>query len=104
MLVPMLAPSVMAIAWCSFIMPELTKPMTMTVVAEEDWITEVTTAPSSMPFMGVLVILYKKVSSLFPATLFRPSPISDMPNRKSATPHSNDRIILKICILPLSCQ
>ena len=34
--VPMLAPMMMHTACCHFIMPELTKPTTMTVVAEED--------------------------------------------------------------------
>ncbi len=31
------------------IMPELTKPTTMTVVAEEDWITAVIPAPTATP-------------------------------------------------------
>ena len=39
-------------------MPELTKPTTITEVAEEDWITAVTPVPSRTPFSGVLVSLY----------------------------------------------
>ena len=57
MLVPMFAPMMIPIACFSFIIPELTKPMTITVVAEEDWITLVTQVPSATPFSGVLVIL-----------------------------------------------
>jgi len=44
-------------------MPELTKPTTITEVAEEDWITAVTPVPSRTPLMGVLVRLYNTSSS-----------------------------------------
>ena len=54
MLVPMTAPMMIAIAWRSFIIAELTKPTTMTVVAEDDWITAVTPVPSKMPLSGLL--------------------------------------------------
>ena len=54
MLVPITAPMMIAIAWRSFIIAELTKPTTMTLVAEEDWITAVTPVPSRMPFIGLL--------------------------------------------------
>ena len=67
--------------------------MTITVVAEEDWITLVTQVPSATPFSGVLVIRYRNASSLLPATSFRPSPIKDIPNRNNATPESKDKII-----------
>ncbi len=45
--VPTLAPIMIPMAWDSFIIPELTNPTTITVVAEEDWITAVTPAPNS---------------------------------------------------------
>ena len=86
MLVPTIAPMMTAMAWRTFIMPELTKPTTMTEVAEEDWMTAVTPAPSSMPLSGVPESLYRISSSLLPATFFSPSPISDMPKRNRATP------------------
>ena len=54
MLVPMTAPMMIAIACRSFIMAELTKPTTMTLVADEDWITAVTPVPSKMPLSGLL--------------------------------------------------
>ena len=53
MLVPMTAPMITAIAWRSFIMAEFTKPTTITLVADEDWITAVTPVPSKMPLNGV---------------------------------------------------
>jgi len=37
-------------------MPELTKPMSITVTAEEDWIMAVITAPSVKLFTGLDVI------------------------------------------------
>ena len=40
-------------------MPELTKPTTMTVVAEEDWITAVIPAPTSTPKKTVRGQLFK---------------------------------------------
>ena len=49
-LVPRMAPSTMPMACLTFIMPELTKPTTMTEVADEDWMTAVTPVPSKMPF------------------------------------------------------
>ena len=56
-LVPIFAPMMIPIACFSFIIPEFTKPITITVVAEDDWITLVTPVPSATPFSGVLVIL-----------------------------------------------
>ena len=67
-------------------MPELTKPTTITDVAEDDCITAVTPVPSNMPFKGVLERRNRISSSLLPATFFRLSPMSAMPNRNSATP------------------
>ena len=75
-------------------MPELTKPTTMTDVAEDDWITAVTPVPSRTPLSGVLVSLYTMISSLLPATFFSPSPMSVMPNRNRATPPSNEITLL----------
>ena len=52
-LVPMTAPMMTAMACRSFIIPEFTNPTTMTLVAEELWITAVTPVPSKMPLSGV---------------------------------------------------
>ena len=55
--------------------------------------TAVTAVPSRNPFSGEFVSLYRMSSSLLPATFFRPSPMDDIPYRKSATPHSKFRTI-----------
>ncbi len=85
-LVPRIAPITIPIAWRTFIIPELTKPTTITEVAEEDWITAVTPVPSRMPLRGVLLKRYSTSSSLLPATFFKFSPMNAMPNKNSATP------------------
>jgi len=96
--VPMFAPIIMLMALASFIMPELTKPTTITVDAEEDWIAAVTTVPKSTPFRVVEVSLPRMVSNLLPATRFRPSPRRDMPKRKKARP-PNKWMMFAIVIL-----
>ena len=84
--VPRIAPRTIEIACRTFIMPELTKPTIMTDVAEEDWMTAVTPAPSRKPLIGLPVSRYRISSSLLPATRLSPSPISAMPNKNSAMP------------------
>ena len=71
-------------------MPELTKPTTITEVAEDDWMIAVTAVPSRMPLIGVLDNRKRIFSILLPATFLRLSPIRDMPKRKSATPPSKE--------------
>lgn len=101
MLVPILAPKITPIACETFIMPELTKPTTMTEAAEEDWMTHVTAVPNKKPFKGELVSRYKMSSSLFPATFLSPSPIEDMPYKKRATPQSRFKIINTVLLIIL---
>ena len=60
-------------------MPELTKPTTITVVAEEDWITAVTMVPSSTARIRRLVSFSSIFSSLPPESMTSPSPMTDMP-------------------------
>ena len=90
MLVPIIAPMMMPIAWRTFIISELTKPTTMTEVADDDCMTAVTPVPSRMPLSCVPERRYSTTSSLLPATILRLSPISDMPNRNNATPPRSD--------------
>ena len=93
MLVPISAPWITESACFVFIMPEFTKPTTMTEVADEDWMTAVTPAPSSSPFSGVPE-RRKRISSIWlPATFFRPSPISPMPKRNNAMPPKRDKTL-----------
>ena len=86
MVVPMLAPIIMPIAWDNFIIPELTKPTTMTVVAEEDCITAVTPAPSSTALNRLEVRLSSICSRRPPDNLESPSPSTCIPYRNSARP------------------
>ena len=86
MVVPILAPIIIPTAWESFIMPELTKPTTITVVAEEDWITAVTPAPRSTANNFLAVSFSKTPSSLPPAILDKLFPIMLMPYRNNANP------------------
>ena len=84
--VPMFAPIMIPIAWESFMIPEFTKPTTITVVADEDWITAVTPAPSSTALNGFDVRL-SKIRSNFPPDIFsRPPPITLIPYRNIARP------------------
>ena len=91
----------MPIACLSFIIMEFTNPMTITVVADEDWITQVTPAPSATPLSGVFVILYRNASSLFPATSFSASPMSIIPYRNIATPLKRATTIENTSIITL---
>ena len=77
--VPTLAPMITVQAWLSFIRPELTKPTTMTVVAEELWMIAVTTRPRRKPFAGFFVSRSRMDCSLFPAWRSRLLPIRSMP-------------------------
>ena len=77
--VPMLAPMMMPTACCKFIMPELTKPTTMTVVAEEDWITAVTIRPNSTAMIFFFVSFSRICSSRPPESITSPSPMADIP-------------------------
>ena len=54
-LVPRMAPRMIPMACLTFIIPEFTKPTTMTDVAEDDWIIAVTPVPSRNPLNGLLV-------------------------------------------------
>ena len=84
--VPTLAPMIMPIAWLSFMIPALTNPTTITVVAEDDWITAVTAAPSKNPFTGFAVNFSRMVFNFPPACFSSPSPITCMPYKNNASP------------------
>ena len=99
--VPMFAPIIMPMALASFMIPEFTKPTTMTVVAEEDCMTAVTREPSRMPLNVVDVSLPRMVSNLLPATRLRPSPRSDMPKRKKPRPPKRE--ITFAMVIVFSC-
>ncbi len=84
--VPMLAPMMTPMAWRSFITRAFTRPTTMTVAAEEDWMAAVTTAPSSTPFR-TLPVSRSRIFSSRPSEAFsRLPPSTDIPYRKRASP------------------
>ena len=62
--------------------------------------TAVTPVPSSTPRIGLPVSRNRIGSSLLPDSFFKPSPISDIPNKNSAMPLSID-IISEIPIVSL---
>ena len=86
MVVPMLAPIMIPTACESFMIPELTNPTTITVVADEDCITAVTPAPKRTAKILLVVNFSRIVSNLPPAILDRPLPIIFIPYRNSDKP------------------
>ncbi len=82
MVVPMLAPIITAMAPANDIRPALTNDTTITVVADELWMTDVTVMPARMPLAGLPVILPRMLRIRLPATFCRPLLISVIPKRK----------------------
>ena len=79
MVVPMLAPMMIQTAWFSVIMPALTKPTTMTVVAEEDWMAAVMAAPTRTPMNRLAVRRSRRIFILAPAAASRPELVICIP-------------------------
>ena len=77
--VPIFAPMMMPTAWVSFMIPEFTKPTTMTVVADDDWMIAVTPAPKRTALIGFDVSFSRILSSLPPESFSRPFPIVSIP-------------------------
>ena len=84
--VPMWEPRIRPIAWTRVSKPALTKPTTMTVLAPEDWMTPVTTAPVATATKRLAENILKMERIRSPATLRNPSLISFMPKIKIANP------------------
>ena len=89
MVVPILAPIIMPMDCLSVIMPEFTKPTTITVVAEELCITAVTPIPVIKALSLLPVSLPKSPLRLPPARLSRDSPIKFIPKRNKHKPPIN---------------
>ena len=77
--VPIFAPMITPIALRSLSTRALTKPTTITVVAEEDWIAAVTSAPSKAALKILLVSFSSVLSSRPPEIRSRPEPRIDIP-------------------------
>ena len=90
--VPTLAPMMTLMAWPRVSRLELTKPTTMTVVAEEDWMTAVTAIPVRKPSIRLVVSLPSRVRRELPAARSSASPMMFIPNRNRHRPPIIDRI------------
>ena len=95
--VPIFAPMITPIACVSVSNPAFTKLTTITVVADEDCITDVIPKPVKTPLNGLDVIADKNPRNLSPAAFCRPElimfiPMRNMPN----APNS-----VNICNIPI---
>ena len=84
--VPILAPMITPMDCFRVMSRELTKPTTITVVAEELWITAVTPRPVRKPLILLSVSLPRRAFRLLPARRSRPSPMTVIPNRNRQRP------------------
>ena len=97
--VPIFAPKITPAACVSVISPELTKLTTITVHAEEDWITAVKKIPTRIPVNLFVVSFSSMPLSFAPATFSMLSLIIRMPYRKSPRPPARESMIVGfICI------
>ena len=86
--VPIFEPMMMPTAWESLSIPEFTRPTTMTVVDDDDWITAVTRRPTSTPLMGLFVSFSRTLSKRLPESFSRLEPMTFIPQRNIARPLS----------------
>ena len=87
--VPILAPIIIAVAWIRDINPVFTKPTTITVVADEDWVKIVVKQPVAIPNTFLLLIFVKRFLSLSPEKLSRFLPMESSPIIKVPRPANN---------------
>ena len=79
--VPMLAPMMMGMALTTFKAPPATRPTTMDVVEEEDWMMDVDRIPMNKPTSGFVVVWIRFSASPFP-NIFKEAPISSRLKKK----------------------
>jgi hypothetical protein len=77
--VPMSAPRITPRDWRKVMRPADTNPISMRVVAEDDWINAVTSAPAATAEKRLRVMLVRRWRSWPPAARCRPSPDSCIP-------------------------
>ena len=70
--VPMFAPIITPMACVSVSNPAFTKLTTITVVADEDWMIDVTPTPVKTPLSGLDVMAERKPRNLSPAAFCNP--------------------------------
>ena len=84
--VPTLEPMMTPTVCPSSMMPEFTRPTSITVMAEEDWMAMVMPAPSSRLLKRLSVIRFSSCSRRPPASFSRLEDMVDIPKRKNASP------------------
>ena len=89
--VPILEPIKMPMVCPSCMIPELTRPTSMTVTAEEDCTAAVIPMPNSRLFHLFEVIFCRITSNLPPASFSKPEDITFMPYKKNARPPNKVR-------------
>ncbi len=77
--VPMSAPRITPSDWRKVTSPADTKPISISVVAEEDWMSIVASAPENTADSRVRVMLVRRCLRWPPAARCSPSPHSCMP-------------------------
>ena len=77
--VPMFDPKQTAIVSASAMIPEFTKPTSITVIADEDWIAIVTIIPRRIAMNLLDVIFLRAISSLPPVSFSRPVDMTFIP-------------------------
>ncbi len=91
--VPIFAPKITLNACVKLISPALTNPTTITVVAEELWITAVTIAPTPVPIILFVVSFSRIFFKLSPDDFCSPSDINCIPVRNKPSPPISWKII-----------
>ncbi|OPZ19174.1 MAG: hypothetical protein BWZ04_02517 [Firmicutes bacterium ADurb.BinA205] len=84
--VPISEPKQTPTVCSSDISPEFTKPTSITVIAEDDWMAMVTPMPRSIALILFEVIFWRAASSFPPVSFSRPVDITFIPYRKKASP------------------
>ena len=84
--VPTLEPMITPTVCPSSMIPEFTRPTSITVMAEEDWMAIVMPAPSKRLLKRLSVIFFSSCSSRPPASFSRLADMVDIPKRKKARP------------------
>ena len=94
--VPTFAPMMTPMAWCRSIRPEFTRPMTITVVMEDDWTRHVTPVPTPVAMMRLSVTALIILRSLEPAIACMPSERFFIPMRNMPRPPMIEKTMSEI--------
>ena len=102
MVVPILAPKITEMACGNDIKPALTKPIAITVVADDDCRTAVTRAPARTPLIGLLVNMDNIFFIFSQAAFCNDSLIWFIPNKKIASPPVKPKMIFNVSLISIT--